>query len=191
VFFVKPKEIGGVLAKKSHWQFSRQTVLTLSSFIEVKSKNNMKTVPFTFLMLSAIGLFAQADDVRKKHFNVKKNIALESYDPVSFHDKKPVEGSAKFSHTHKGVTYLFASQSNLNKFTATPDKYEPAYGGWCAYAMGDTGEKVKIDPETYKIVDGKLYLFYNFWGNNTLEDWNKNEKSLKAKADQNWKKIVP
>ena len=56
--------------------------------------------------------------------------------------------------------------------------------------MGETGEKVKIDPETFKIVDGKVYLFYNFWGNNTLEDWKKNEKKLKDAADLNWKNIV-
>jgi hypothetical protein len=85
---------------------------------------------------------------------------------------------------------LFASQQNLAKFKASPEKFEPAYGGWCAYAMGETGEKVKVDPETFKIIDGKLYLFYNFWGNNTLVDWNKNEAPLKMKADQNWKKIV-
>ncbi|NOS94183.1 MAG: YHS domain protein, partial [Cyclobacteriaceae bacterium] len=50
---------------------------------------------------------------------------------------------------------------------------------------------VKIDPETFKILDGILYLFYNFWGTNTLKDWNKNEKPLKTKGDQNWKKILP
>jgi hypothetical protein len=48
------------------------------------------------------------------------------------------------------------------------------------YAMGDSGEKVKIDPETFKILDGKLYLFYNFWGNNTLDDWKKNEKKIEG-----------
>jgi hypothetical protein len=56
--------------------------------------------------------------------------------------------------------------------------------------MGDTGEKVKVDPETYKIIQGKLYLFYNFWGNNTLDDWNKNEPRLKVGADQNWRKNI-
>jgi YHS domain-containing protein len=142
-------------------------------------------------LLLGVNLLAQTDDVRKKHFNVKKNVALEGYDPVSFFDKKPIEGDEKFLHTYKGVTYWFASPSNLSKFKAAPEKFEPAYGGWCAYAMGDTGEKVKIDPETYKIIDGKLYLFYNFWGNNTLEDWNKNERNLRTKADQNWKKIIP
>jgi hypothetical protein len=56
--------------------------------------------------------------------------------------------------------------------------------------MGESGEKVKIDPLTYKILNGRLYLFYNFWGNNTLQDWNKAEQRLKQAADQNWKKFV-
>lgn len=142
-------------------------------------------------MLVVATSLAQPDDARKKNFNVKKNIAIEGYDPVSYFYQKPLEGDEKFSFTHKGITYLFTTQANLNKFKASPEKYEPAYGGWCAYAMGETGDKVKIDPETFKIIDGKLYLFYNFWGNNTLEDWNENEKALKAKADLNWKKFQP
>ncbi|MGC4023018.1 MAG: YHS domain-containing (seleno)protein [Cyclobacteriaceae bacterium] len=97
----------------------------------------------------------------------------------------------EISVTNKGITYLFSTNTNASKFKSAPEKYEPAYGGWCAYAMGETGEKVKVDPETYKIVDGKLFLFYNFWGNNTLKDWNKNEKALKSKADQNWRKVLP
>ena len=45
-----------------------------------------------------------------------------------------------------------------------------------------------MDPETFKIIEGRLYLFYNFWGNNTLEDWNEDEVKLKESADRNWKK---
>ena len=115
---------------------------------------------------------------------------MEGYDPVSYFEGKPLEGKSQFKFTHKGVVYLFSSQANLNKFKASPDAYEPAYGGWCAYAMGATGEKVKIDPDTYKILEGKLYLFYNFWGNNTLTDWKKDERKLKASADKSWSKIV-
>jgi hypothetical protein len=55
--------------------------------------------------------------------------------------------------------------------------------------MGAKGEKVEIDPETFKIIDGKLYLFYNAYFNNTLTSWNKDEKNLKAKADKNWLSI--
>ena len=150
----------------------------------------MKRLTFFLLIFSAHLLHAQTDEVRKKNFNVKKNIAIEGYDPLGYFDGRPVEGDSKWTFSHKGVTYQFSNAMNLAKFKANPEKYEPAYGGWCAYAMGETGEKVKIDPETYKIIEDKLFLFYNFWGNNTLTDWNKNEHSLKTKADQNWKRFI-
>jgi YHS domain-containing protein len=151
----------------------------------------MKKLVLLVLLVSSQLAVAQSNEARTKNFNIKKNVAIEGYDPVSYFDGKPAEGEEKFTAAYKGVTYLFASASNASKFKASPEKYEPAYGGWCAYAMGENGEKVKIDPETYKIMDGKLYLFYNFWGNNTLKDWNKNEKALKSKADVNWKKFLP
>lgn len=144
------------------------------------------------VLLLAIPFAGYSQDlvVRTKQFNLEKRLALQGYDPVSYFDGKPLEGETEFEFTYLGVTYRFANANNVKRFKESPDKYEPAYGGWCAYAMGNTGEKVKIDPETYKIQNGKLYLFYNFWGNNTLTDWNKNEQPLKTKADQNWKKIV-
>jgi YHS domain-containing protein len=147
------------------------------------------------LLTTAFGLMifiahAQPEALRQKHFNTKKNQAIEGYDPVSYFDGKPLEGSDKFKVIHKGITYHFASAANATKFKVNPDKYEPAYGGWCAYAMGESGEKVKIDPETFKIAGGRLYLFYNFWGNNTLEDWNENEVKLKDTADRNGQKTI-
>lgn len=144
---------------------------------------------FLLLFIELPG-WSQTDAVRTRHFNLKKQIALDGYDPVSYFDHKPTEGKFELKYSFKGVLYLFATTQNLTKFKTTPEKYEPAYGGWCAYAMGETGEKVKVDPETYKIIEGKLYLFYNFWGNNTLTDWNKKEKILKTKGDQNWNKVV-
>ena len=54
-------------------------------------------------------------------------------------------------------------------FLKNPTNFEPEYGGWCAYAMGDSGEKVTINPETFKIINGKLYLFYNAFLTNTLK----------------------
>jgi len=151
----------------------------------------MKLLFLLFLFsIAADRALAQSDALRKSHFNVKKNLAIEGYDPVSYFDGKPLEGDEEFKFAYKTITYYFASPANLEKFKLNPDKYEPAYGGWCAYAMGETGEKVKIDPETFKILDGRVYLFYNFWGNNTLEDWKKSEKKLKEAADHNWQNIV-
>jgi YHS domain-containing protein len=140
--------------------------------------------------ISAVNGLCQGDDVRKKHFNIKDNIALEGFDPVSYFEGKPQEGKSEFRFSYKAVTYQFSSQSNLTKFKANTEKYEPAYGGWCAYAMGESGEKVKIDPETFTILDGRLYLFYNFWGNNTLKDWKKDERKLQEAGDRNWKSLL-
>ena len=154
-----------------------------------QTKKQLKLLLLFLLLTSVQPVLGQEEDIRKRTFNIRKNVAIEGYDPVSYFDLKPVPGDAKYQFNYKGVTYQFSSQENLTKFRSSPEKYEPAYGGWCAYAMADTGEKVKIDPETYKIVDGRLCLFYNFWGNNTLVTWNKDEKALKSKAELHWRMI--
>jgi len=143
---------------------------------------------FAFLIIDYS--FAQSDASRKKEYNLEDGIALQGYDPVSYFHGKPLEGKEKISYAFRGVTYLFSSPMNLEAFKASPEKFEPAYGGWCAYAMGQNGEKVKVDPETFKIVDGRLFLFYNFWGNNTLKSWNKNEQVLRAGADRHWQMLI-
>ena len=121
----------------------------------------------------------------------KAGIAIEGYDPVAyFKQAKAVEGKEAFSAKIDGAVYLFSSAQNAALFKADPVKYQPQYGGWCAYAMGATGEKVDIDPETFKLIDGKLYLFYNHFFNNTLKSWNKDEANLKQKADANWQKFT-
>jgi len=120
----------------------------------------------------------------------KAGVAIDGYDPVAyFQQAKAVEGKKEYAAIVDGATYLFSSAQNAATFKADPAKYQPRYGGWCAYAMGASGEKVEIDPETFKIVDGKLYLFYNRFFNNTLKSWNKDEANLKQKADANWKKF--
>jgi len=145
----------------------------------------------SLIIIVSLILFLQDASLRKKEFNLdEKGVAIQGYDPVSYFTvDKAQEGKKNYSYVHQGVTYYFYSEANLNKFKMTPEKYEPEYGGWCAYAMGKSGEKVKIDPETFKIIGGKLYLFYNFFFNNTLKDWNADEKNLKARADENWTKI--
>lgn len=135
---------------------------------------------------------AQEPEVRKKQFNIEKSgLAIEGYDPVAyFTSNKAIEGKKEISTVYEGVTYRFATVQNRDAFKANPTKYEPQYGGWCAYAMGAKGEKVEVDPETFKIVNGKLYLFYNKYFNNTLKSWNKDETHLKANADQSWTKFI-
>lgn len=127
--------------------------------------------------------------LRKKHFNLENGVAIQGYDPVAyFNQNKAVKGKKDMAVFYNGTTYYFSSAANKDLFKANPSKYEPEYGGWCAYAMGANGDKVEIDPETFKIKDGKLYLFYHTYFNNTLNKWNKDETNLHTKANQNWTK---
>lgn len=147
------------------------------------------------LLLSAV-LFAaahpQSADVRKQQYNIDRSgLALQGYDPVAYFTAgKAIEGSRDISYTWQGITYRFSTAADRDAFKANPGKYEPQYGGWCAYAMGTKGDKVEVDPGTFKIVDGKLYLFYNKFFNNTLKSWNKDEGHLKADADRSWTRLV-
>lgn len=150
-----------------------------------------KQILMVFVALLSATTFAQTASKRATELNLDKKVAIQGYDPVAyFTQKKAVKGKANIATTYEGVTYNFSSQANKDLFLKSPSSYEPQYGGWCAYAMGANGEKVEINPETFKIVDGKLNLNYNAFFNNTLKSWNKDEVNLKKKADANWKKII-
>ncbi len=128
---------------------------------------------------------------QQEHYNTAKGYAAEGYDVVSYFDNTATKGNKQFETTHDGVKYKFSSQKNLNTFKAAPEKYIPAYGGYCAYAMGANGEKVSVNPKTFEIRNDKLYLFYNSLGINTLKKWKEDGAAdLKEKADKNWKKLV-
>lgn len=145
---------------------------------------------FSFWLMLAWQANGQiTESKRKKEFNLDKNgVAIQGYDPVSYFTvHKAEKGTAQFACTYKGATYYFVNDSHLQTFKKNPEKYEPQYGGWCAFAWGlKNGQKVEINPTTFKIANDKLYLFYNKGKNNTLLDWNKDESKLKSKADTNW-----
>jgi YHS domain-containing protein len=141
------------------------------------------------VFFTCAALLAQ-DQKRQNAFNLEKGIAVQGYDVVAYFTQgRAVEGTAANAVYYQGVKYYFSSVANKEEFKKTPAKYEPQYGGWCAYAMGATGEKVEINPETFKILNGKLFLFYNKRFNNTLTKWNKNEAALLKTADVNWGKL--
>lgn len=142
------------------------------------------------LLLAANTTQAQNANARTTQFNLDKGVAIQGYDPVAyFQDNKAEKGMNSLAVFYQGVTYYFATDAHKAAFKANPAKYEPQYGGWCAYAMGAKGEKVEINPETFKIVNDKLYLFYNRGFNNTLKTWNKDEAHLLPTADANWMKL--
>lgn len=148
----------------------------------------MRSCVVLFLMSLCLTVAAQSENAsRRRNFNTQYFVAMREFDPVSYFQGKPLKGDSKFSAEHKGIVYYFASEANRDEFKKTPGKYEPAYGGWCAYSVAMNGERVKIQPTSYKIIDGKLHLFYNFNGDDRLDKWNSgDEKKLKAAANKNW-----
>jgi YHS domain-containing protein len=147
----------------------------------------MKTLLILISVLFCLNAFAQENALRRRNFNHENGVALRDWDPVSYHRGKPTKGTSNHSYMYKSIEYYFTTAENMELFKKTPAKYEPAYGGWCAYSMAE-GKKVKIDPQTYKLINGKLYLFSNFNGANTMLRWNKDEKKFKTAADKNWER---
>lgn len=139
------------------------------------------------LLLAVAPLFAsqaQIDPVNKN------SVAIDGYDVVAyFRNGKPVQGDSRYSAQHENVTYYFSSAENQSLFEKEPQKYVPQYGGYCALAVS-YGQKISVDPKTFKIVNDKLYLFFNGHTRrgqvNSLETWNKNESRLMEKADRLW-----
>jgi YHS domain-containing protein len=140
----------------------------------------MKGFITILLMLFSATFFAQK-------YNLKKGFVAEGYDVVAYFGNTFKEGDIKFTTAYDGVKFKFSTKENLETFKESPEKYIPAYGGHCAYALGAKGKRASIDPETFEIKEGKLYLFYNSWGTNTLELWEaEGAEKLKEKADKNW-----
>ena len=115
--------------------------------------------------------------------NTSEGIGLKGYDSVAyFVTGQPTKGVEAYSLVWNGVTYRFASEENLNRFKAEPQKYLPQYGGYCAYAMS-LNRIADIDPIRWAIVDGKLYLNNGYIAQ---ELWSFNRRGNIASGDRNW-----
>ena len=117
----------------------------------------------------------------------KTGLAIQGYDPVAFFtDRKPVKGKPDFLARQNGALYYFASKEHRDLFKADPAKYEPAFGGYCAYGVS-RNKLVEIDVEAFQIVDGRLLLQYS---KGVRDDFNKDTKGNLAKANGNWPALV-
>ena len=115
-----------------------------------------------------------------------KGVGAGGYDVVSYTTGKPQMGDAKFVAEHEGAKWFFASAENMKTFQAAPEKYAPAYGGYCAYAVSQ-GYTAKGDPEHWSIVGGKLYLNYNASVQST---WKEDTAGYIAQGNANWPKVL-
>jgi YHS domain-containing protein len=117
----------------------------------------------------------------------KTGVAIQGYDPVAFFtDNQPVKGDQKFLVKHDGAIYFFASKEHKDLFRANPAKYEPSFGGYCAYGVS-RNKLVEIDVNAFQIVNGKLLLQYS---KGVRDDFNQNQAGNLTKANANWPALV-
>ena len=150
---------------------------------------NRRTLLLLLGLLAAPALPAAAAEAPSHPVNTlgsADHVAIRGTDPVAyFTDGGPRQGKAEFAAQHDGATWWFASAEHKAVFAADPDKYMPAYGGFCAYGTS-RGYLVKIEPEAWTIVDGRLYLNYDL---GVRDIWAKDPKGYIGQADSNWPKL--
>jgi len=117
-------------------------------------------------------------------------LAVRGFDVVSYFsdDGVPVEGSEEFTVRYEGFDYRFANEDNAKTFVEEPGKYVPAYGGYCAWAMGAKDALAPGDPEVYEIVDGALYLNFS---KDVQVNWQKDIPGFIASGDTNYPTHAP
>jgi len=117
----------------------------------------------------------------------RDGLAVQGYDVVAyFTDGEAVKGDPRYRTKHGGATYQFASQAHLDSFVADPSRYEPAFGGYCAYAAS-INKISPIDPEFWEIQDGRLILQHN---RRAWDAWHEDAVGNLVKADHNWPGLV-
>jgi YHS domain-containing protein len=137
---------------------------------------------FCITLISSSHARQPVDPVNKD----RRGIALKGYDPVAyFAAGKPAKGAPQFSFDWMGATWWFVRGENRRLFQANPLQYAPQYGGYCSWAVSQ-GYTADIDPEAWKVVDGKLYLNYN---KSVQKKWEQDLDSRIEAANQNWPRL--
>ncbi len=146
-------------------------------------------------MLMAVLVFMAVNNAYAQNVNTDENkLANKGYDVVNYFNTNSAEkGSIEYSTTNEGAIYYFVNAENLKSFKENPSKYLPQFDGYCAFAIAKMNKKVPVNPETFRIDDGKLYLFYNdFWEGkpfNTIVPWLNNESEMEKMATTNWETL--
>lgn len=86
-------------------------------------------------------------------------VAIKGYDPVAyFTERRAVRGELTISHQWLGAIWRFSNEKHKRLFADNPIRYAPQYGGHCADGVALGVIVTDIDPEAWRIIDGKLYL---------------------------------
>jgi YHS domain-containing protein len=138
------------------------------------------------LLVGMIASLTFASVTMAGEFNEVDGVAIRGYDPVSYVvEQKAERGRAEFAGAYKGSTFHFKSAAHRDLFLASPEKYAPQYGGYCAFGVS-RGYKAGISPDAFSVIDGKLYLNYNA---DVKATWSKDAPGYIGKADAQWSAV--
>lgn len=143
----------------------------------------MKKILFLFVIISISFLTLHSQEISTGRFN---NLAIRGYDPVAYHLLgDPREGSKEHSLTWKGAEWRFISAEHRDLFRSDPERYAPQFGGHCANGLSD-GHKVNGDPRHWRIIDGRLYLFFSARGR---KSWSGDVSEKLSRAQRTWERL--
>lgn len=162
----------------------------MKNILGVKTKIRQSIVWTTGLCLVALGgaTWADSDFRNPSVYNLEQGVGLKGYDPVSIFPEgggESLPGDSQYSLDYLGVVYFFASAENLSLFIQNPGKYEPTYGGWCAWAMV-SGHKVDIQPHLFTVHGNRAHYFA---AARAKRNFDQDILGHERKADSFWKKI--
>ncbi|WP_424989363.1 YHS domain-containing (seleno)protein [Flagellimonas sp.] len=148
----------------------------------------MKSVLLALALVATSLGYAQ--DLKKSHNIDDSKIALQGYSPVSYLDLGIAQrGLKEYKATHNGIAYYFTSEAQKKTFEASPEKYLPQYGGYCAFGVS-VGAKFRVDPTKFVVKDGKYFLFLYDVEVDAQQLWlAENHQKVVKKADANWRKL--
>jgi YHS domain-containing protein len=147
------------------------------------------------LAITAAALFAATSAFAAPPINTLKNslfggstdTAINGYDTVAYFTMgKAVKGLDNLATEWMGAKWKFATQAHVDLFKANPEKYAPQYGGYCAYGVTQ-GYLVKVDPDQFSIIDGKLYLNYDA---DVQSKWKKDTAGYISAADGKFQSLL-
>lgn len=114
------------------------------------------------------------------------HIGAGGYDLVNYHlNNQAALGDERFQVNYDGVIYEFLSDDHKSIFQKDPEKYLPAYGGWCSMTLA-MGRATTPTYDNFKIIDGQLHLFERTISINGQQLWIRDPESNAQLAEKNY-----
>jgi YHS domain-containing protein len=145
--------------------------------------------PVVPLLAPALALAAEppVNTLKNSFFGGRTDTAINGFDAVAYHrQNRPVKGDDRYVTEWMGAKWKFASQENLDRFKANPERWAPQYGGYCAYGVSQ-GKLVKVEPDQFSVIDGKLYLNYDA---EVQATWLKDVPGYNRAADSKFRQLL-